>query len=678
MRQGAAAPCAGKSIRDAQLSGRVRLLLGFDGKTTLNTLLWLLLILVFALGGYFLGRRRGNASPPVSASDVTLEHLQLSSEIARQISTVLRLEALLPHIVEAIQGRFGCYFVGVWLRTPEGDALTLEAAGCPPGMQLPPKGARLPLEPDSPWGRACLQGACLPINNLPPDFPHLPQVRPGRSALLAPLQVGDGVKGVLEIQHDRPHAFSPVEVTLLQGLADQVAVAIRNARLYEAEQSRRQLAESLQKIGSELAGSLDMRQVPQQILEQLAAVVPYERGSVMLQREDELEIIAQRGFPDDQRAINLRIAIREGDVFQQMVQANKPIWVDDVTQTSGWQQLDWLPLNRSWMGVPLITKNRVIGMISLTRKEAAAFTEEDAALVLTFAGQAAIALENASLYDEITRFNAELEKAYHNLARLDQAKADFIEVAAHELRTPLTVIKGYTQVLATRPGIVNDTDSQVLLQSVMDGVNRLHEIINSMLDVSKIDNQTLSMHIEPTWLHMVLRRVAGELKEALLERNITLTITGLQELPWIQADSELLYKVFYHLVINAIKYTPDGGRITVSGRKVLGNGNVPSVEVQVQDTGIGIDPAHHELVFEKFYQTGKVSVHSSGRTKFKGGGPGLGLAIARGIVEAHGGRIWVESPGHDEENFPGSTFFVQLPIKAVNARYAMSETSVTA
>ncbi len=654
----------------------------FPGSFTLNTFFWLLLLLLVSLGAYRLGARRRAASPSAGAAGeaITLEHLQLSSQIARQISTVLQLEDLLPHIVESIQGRFGFYFVGVWLRNGEGDALVLQAAGCASGVQPPPRGTRLPLKAGSPLMRVCADGECLSLADIGklPEYPGLPELPQTRSSLLIPLRVGGGVSGVLDIRHDQRRAFASVEVTLLQGLADQVAVAIRNAQLYEVEQKRRQLAESLQKIGSELAGSLDMRQVPQQILEQLAAVVPYERGSVMLQRDRELEIIAQRGFPDDQRAVNLRIAIREGDVFQQMVRANRPIWVDDVTRTEGWQQLDWLPLNRSWMGVPLITKNRVIGMISLTRKEAAAFTEEDAALVLAFAGQAAVALENASLYDEITRFNAELEKAYHNLARLDQAKADFIEVAAHELRTPLTVIKGYTQVLATRPGVVNDADSQMLLNSVMDGVNRLHEIINSMLDVSKIDNQTLSMHIEPTWMHMVLRRVSSELKEALVERNITLKVEGVKELPWIQADSELLYKVFHHLVINAIKYTPDGGRITIRGRKVLGKDGLPAVEICVQDTGIGIDPAHHDLVFEKFYQTGKVSVHSSGRTKFKGGGPGLGLAIARGIVEAHGGRIWVESPGHDETTFPGSTFYVQLPIKAVNARYAMSETSMVA
>ncbi len=123
-----------------------------------------------------------------------------------------------------------------------------------------------------------------------------------------------------------------------------------------------------------------------------------------------------------------------------------------------------------------------------------------------------------------------------------------------------------------------------------------------------------------------------------------------------------MYKVFYHLIVNAIKYTPDGGRITVTGcmTKTLEMGDV--VQIEITDSGIGIAPEDQQLIFEKFYQTGKLSLHSSGVTKFAGGGPGLGLAIAKGIVVAHEGKIWVESPGYDETYCPGSRFFVQLPL----------------
>jgi signal transduction histidine kinase len=187
-----------------------------------------------------------------------------------------------------------------------------------------------------------------------------------------------------------------------------------------------------------------------------------------------------------------------------------------------------------------------------------------------------------------------------------------------------------------------------------------------ILDVTRIDAQTLHLHRDRVVLPSIIERVRVEFEPALKERQLTLTIDDMTGVPLVSADPEMLYKVFYHLIVNAIKYTPDGGSITVSGQVIEScEGVEPSqdcVEVLVSDTGIGIDPAHHELIFEKFYQTGEVAVHSSGRTKFKGGGPGLGLAIARGIVLAHGGKIWVESEGHDEVNCPGSRFYVWLPL----------------
>ena len=133
----------------------------------------------------------------------------------------------------------------------------------------------------------------------------------------------------------------------------------------------------------------------------------------------------------------------------------------------------------------------------------------------------------------------------------------------------------------------------------------------------------------------------------------------------IDADVEGLQKLFHHLIVNAIKYTPDGGRIEINGRMTTllrQNEEIAAVEIVIADTGIGIAPEVQDLIFEKFYQTGKVMLHSSGQTSFKGGGSGLGLAIARGIVVTHNGRIWVESSGHDENELPGSQFHVVLPV----------------
>lgn len=413
------------------------------------------------------------------------------------------------------------------------------------------------------------------------------------------------------------------------------------------------LAEALEHAGRELGRSLDMREVPGRILDQLVTVVPYARCSIMLEYGDVLKIEAQRGFPEAQRAKEVTVVIREGDVFEQMIRTRRPVMVEDVLQEPGWQFVEGLEVHRSWLGVPVISQDQVFGMISMTRADVAAFGEDDALLASAFASQAAIALQNARLYGE-------LNSAYQNLEKLDQTKSNFIEVTAHELRTPLTVIKGYAQVLGALPDIRDNPQVKPALDGILTGMQRMHEIVNSILDVTKIDSQVLQLALHPTNVGNLVERVAHHFQPDLEARHLTLQVgDAIAALPDIQADSDLLYKVFYHLVMNAIKYTPDGGNIVLDG---WAETVAPAIEVTVRDTGIGIDPEHHKLIFEKFYQTGEVSLHSSGRTKFKGGGPGLGLAIARGIVDAHDGSIWVESAGHDEETCPGSTFHVRLPV----------------
>jgi signal transduction histidine kinase len=134
-------------------------------------------------------------------------------------------------------------------------------------------------------------------------------------------------------------------------------------------------------------------------------------------------------------------------------------------------------------------------------------------------------------------------------------------------------------------------------------------------------------------------------------------------LPPIQADFKRLVQAFHNVIGNAIKYTPDHGRITIVGRELpVVDGEREQVEVVITDSGIGIDSQYHELIFEKFFRIGDPQLHSTGSTKFKGAGPGLGLPIAKGVIEAHEGRIWVESDGEDEERLPGAEVHIILPL----------------
>ncbi len=252
----------------------------------------------------------------------------------------------------------------------------------------------------------------------------------------------------------------------------------------------------------------------------------------------------------------------------------------------------------------------------------------------------------------------ELQRAYAALARLDHHKSDFIQIAAHELRTPLTIIKGYAQLLQRDAA----PETRERVAGILTGVERMRAVTESMLDVARIDGDELTLHARTTTLHEIWQPVIDNLRLVLVERNLTLTLTDAPAAPF-WADPVLLSKVLEQLLSNAIKYTPDGGRITLSGQVIPANGaGGAELEFVVADSGIGVDPELQELIFEKFYQTGEVAFHSSSKTRFKGGGPGLGLAIAKGIIAAHGGRIWVESPGCDEERCPGSRFITRLPL----------------
>ena len=209
-----------------------------------------------------------------------------------------------------------------------------------------------------------------------------------------------------------------------------------------------------------------------------------------------------------------------------------------------------------------------------------------------------------------------------------------------------------------------------VLTEVMDGIikgaDRMHEVVNTMLDVTRIDSETLKLRASPVPLKRLIADIMRSLAQAAEERNIELTSEQNTETPNINADPTLIEKALYHLLVNAIKYTPDGGKVTLRSCPITMEKNTPGVEISIKDTGIGLDSEHHELIFEKFYQVGDVAIHSSGKTSFKGGGPGLGLAIVRGVARAHGGKTWVESSGHDEVDFPGSTFYLQLPIDPPN------------
>jgi len=464
-----------------------------------------------------------------------------------------------------------------------------------------------------------------------------------------------------------------VELAIAKEFAEKTAA--ENANLYSSEQTRRQAAEALAKSSRQLSSLATVAEVPQQVVISLSLVVPNERCALFLEDVNGTpRLRAQHGFAADVKMDDLNYSVKGVNTYYSISKQAEPIVIGDAKKMQSWGQPDWHPHDHSWLGVPLFAKNKVVGMLSLTRSGPGAFDQDDVLLASTFAIQASIALENARLYDDLNRFNQmmermveqrvdELSSAHNTLQKLDKNKSDFIQVAAHELRTPLTVIKGYMGMIKASPVITENMALGQAMDGVLQGTERLHQIVNSMLDVARLENQVVTPNLEAVTLGPLLRIIQKEYAEDLKTRRLTLELDpDINSAPPLLADTDLMKKVLDNVIVNAIKYTPDGGRINISAHRTNPDGRGEVCEIRVKDAGIGIDAANHVIIFEKLYQIGKVELHSSGRTKFKGGGPGLGLAIAAGIVKAHQGKIWVESEGYDEEKLPGSTFFIQIPI----------------
>lgn len=614
-------------------------------------------------------------------SQYRVGQLETSLAVGQSITTILDLDLLLARVVELIHERYGHYYVGIYLIDDEGQQVQEKASAGQMSRPLMPGGLALQVGEEGLIGWAAANGRPARVDDVTQDsrYMQVAVLSETKSELALPLCVSDNLLGVLDLQSKYLAAFPESDMPFLQLLADQVAIAIYNASLFAREKTARRVAEMLHHTGHLLSSTLDWSEVLDLILEQLADIVPYDRGSMLIPKDLELEFVAFRGYPGDFSPGEARISIQEDtdEIYREIYQTKRPLCIPDVLKRADWQQVPTLPQARSWLGVPLIHSDKVVGMLSLTRETPTPFNNTEVDLAAAFASQAAVALQNASVYAQMAKFNQMLEYevrsrtsaiqiAHEQLARLNDTKSDFINVVSHELRTPLTLVRGYSQMLLTDKNLPKNDFLMQLAHGIHGGAIRMGEIVNSMLDVLKIDTQALELYAEPVSIAPMLQMVLIQFKESLAERNLTLQVEDLNSIPAIEGDFEALQKVFYHLIINAIKYTPNGGKITIYGRVLVDSGiDLPreGIEIIVQDTGIGIDPHSHDLIFTKFYQTGKVALHSSGKTAFKAGGPGLGLAIARGIVEAHRGKLWVESAGYDEITLPGSAFHVVLPLR---------------
>jgi signal transduction histidine kinase len=423
---------------------------------------------------------------------------------------------------------------------------------------------------------------------------------------------------------------------------------------------------------------LDVQQLSRVIIGTLSDLLNMQRGALMLISNNEdgfaIEPIPALGTINRQKT-----QLPQNSLFiKALSQLHQPLLQYELDFNRDFAGIN--PTVRNWLDemamdvyVPIIAANNLEGVIAIgPKKSGVPYQPRELELMQILADQTVVALQNARLYSElgeqnekIRRLNLDLTGQNERLEIMDRVKSDFITIASHELRTPLTQVKGYTDILNS---MNEETDlsreqTREIVNHIIRAGNRLDVLITAMLDASQLDTEGFRMVFMETKLEMIIRMATEPLASAFKDRHISWTTKGLEDIPPIYADFKRLVQAFTNLIGNAIKYTPDHGTVTLEAELVPSHdSNDEYVEIILADQGIGIDSRYHDLIFEKFFRVGNTQLHSTGSTKYKGAGPGLGLPIAKGVIEGHGGKIWVESAGEDEQLLPGSQFHIILPL----------------
>ena len=393
----------------------------------------------------------------------------------------------------------------------------------------------------------------------------------------------------------------------------------------------------LVEVSLTLNSTLDPDKLLQYIIKTAAELLDCETASVLLYDEThgELRFAASSGSDPEQLSlipVPLGSSIA-GSIFRQ----NKPVIINDLSKDPRHfnrvgEEIQFKP--RSLVGVPMRIRDKVTGVLEGLNKCHGEFTNEDANLLSIIASQAAVAIHNARLMES-------LQGAYDELSQIDKIKNNFISIASHELRTPLGLILGYAQFLK------EDAEGEMAEQAdvVLKSAVQMRMLIEDMTNITMLQMGSLDLDLDSIPIQKVITAAYKEVEPTSQAKNHTVNLELPPEALPIMADARKLESVFLNLLNNAIRFTPDGGQISIRARKT-GDG----IQVEVQDSGIGIPKDELDRIFEKFYQ---VEDHMT-RTY---GGMGMGLSIVQGIVELHKGKVWAESEGVDQ----GTTFKVVLP-----------------
>jgi len=563
-----------------------------------------------------------------------LEEITMLNEVSLAAASTLSFDEIAQSVIAVVEQGLGFEHQSLYLVDEKREVLELvghdaEARDRPAEL---PMGGGL-----TGWVAEC--GIGLRIGDVSQDARYV-EVIPGvRSALVVPLVVGGRVIGVLEASSLYLDAFSADDERLFTTVAQQLAVAIETARLYQETEQRLAEVSTLYQLARQVNTSLDVQERLNSTVWSLKQAMGCRACSIALLDpiNDVLEIRAAAGVKGKWQS-DFRLGLGEG-VAGRVALEGTPMYVPDTLELEGFIFFDRSV--RSLLTVPLSVQGRIIGTLSVDSDKPSAFSAADERLLAIAAAQAAIAIENARLYTSLEQRARNLAEAYTELQEVDRLRDEMVQNVSHELRTPLTFVKGYVELLlAGDAGPLTDSQKEYL-NVVIEKTDTVTRLVSDIMFLQQADQMPNKAVIS---LGKLARRALQGCAATAEQAGLILVENISDDLPPVEGDAGRLQQVFDNLLGNAIKFSPDGGRITVTVEDV---GEM--VRVSVSDEGVGIPQDQQARIFERFYQ-----VDGSARRRFAG--IGLGLTIAKRIVEAHGGEIWVESePG------AGSTFCFTIP-----------------
>jgi GAF domain-containing protein len=470
-----------------------------------------------------------------------------------------------------------------------------------------------------------------------------------RAVLSVPMLREERLIGVITTWRREVRPFSDKQVALVKTFADQAVIAIENVRLFQEIQERtRELQLSLEEVRAlsdvsrAVSSSLDLQEVLDTIAGHAVNLSKSDGCGVFEFNESRqaLDVVASYNLSDEYlRSIQGSAIDLQKTTIGQAAQTGKPMQVPDIAEAYDhpYREFTVQAGFRSVLTVPMRGDHIIRGIV-LLRRSPGPFDERATNLLTTLASQSQVAIENARLFTEIGEKGHQLEVA-------NRHKSEFLANMSHELRTPLNAIIGFSEVLLDSSLKVTEEERSQFLTDVLSSGKHLLNLINEILDLSKIEAGRMELQIEPALLSDILEAVQSTMRPLAAKKGIDLHFESIGLIEAFPMDSARVRQVLLNLAGNAVKFTPDGGRVWIRADLVDGN-----VRVEVGDTGPGIPPAEQEKIFLEFHQ---VDPGESG----KPGGTGLGLALARKFVEMHGGKLWVES-----ELGKGSRFFFTIPI----------------